>query len=57
MKPELLKIDISELKSKSSCAQIKFVGMPCTDDDSKIASADLIQILGAIQHEFKLIRP
>ena len=41
MKPKLLKIDISELKSKSSCAQIKFVGMPCTDDDKKIAIADL----------------
>ena len=41
MKPELLKIDISELKSKSSCAQIKFFGMPCTDDDNKIAIADL----------------
>ena len=56
MKPKLLKIDISELKSKSSCAQIKFVGMPCTDDDSKIASADLTQILGAIQHEFQINR-
>ena len=55
MKPKLLKIDISELKSKSSCAQVKFVGMPCTDDD-KIASADLTQILGAIQHEFQINR-
>ena len=30
--------------------------MPFTDDDNKIASADLIQILGAIQHEFQINR-
>ena len=30
--------------------------MPCTDDDNKIASANLSQILGAIQHEFQINR-